>query len=124
MFISKRRIFAADDIDDINVDTNVDPEASDLLFEAEDVAELVAEVTGQPVDVTADEDTVTFAVGEDEYTVQAEGDEEILEATRRPLKRKNTVAASSRKGARRVVSASTNRTARRPAAKQVRRKRA
>lgn len=121
MFISKRRIFAADDI---NVDTNVDPEASDLLFEAEDVAELVAEVTGEPVDVTADEDTVTFAVGEDEYTVQAEGDEEILEATRRPLKRKNTVAASSRKGARRVVSASTNRTARRPAAKQVRRKRA
>ena len=124
MFISKRRIFAADDIDDINVDTNVDPEASDLLFEAEDVAELVAEVTGEPVDVTADEDTVTFAVGEDEYTVQAEGNEEILEATRRPLKRQNTVAASSRKGARRVVSASTNRTARRPAAKQVRRKRA
>lgn len=125
MFISKRRIFAADDIDDTNVaDTNVDPEASDLLFEAEDVAELVAEVTGQPVDVTADEDAVTFAVGEDEYTVQAEGDEEVLEATRRPLKRKKTVAASSRKGARRTVSASTNRTARRPAARQVRGKRA
>jgi len=90
MFIQKRKIMAADE-----VDTNVAPEASDLLFEAEDVAELVAEVTGQPVEVTADENEVVFAVGEDEFTVTAEGDEEVLEAVRKPLRNKSNVKASA-----------------------------
>ena len=40
---------------------DVAPEASDLLFEAEDVAELVAEVTGQDVEVAVDEDAVSVA---------------------------------------------------------------
>lgn len=93
MYIQRRRITANADVDG---ETTVAPEASDLLFEAEDVAELVAEVTGEPVDVSADDDTVTFAVGEDEYTVEAEGDEEILEAVRRPLRNKRAVAASRR----------------------------
>lgn len=93
MYIQRRRITANADVDG---ETTVAPEASDLLFEAEDVAELVAEVTGEPVDVTADDDAVTFAVGEDEYTVEAEGDEEILEAVRKPLRSKKTVAASRR----------------------------
>lgn len=93
MYIQRRRITANADVDG---ETTVAPEASDLLFEAEDVAELVAEVTGEPVDVSADDDTVTFAVGEDEYTVEAEGDEEILEAVRRPLRNKKAVAASRR----------------------------
>lgn len=93
MYIQRRRITANADVDG---ETTVAPEASDLLFEAEDVAELVAEVTGEPVDVTADDDAVTFAVGEDEYTVEAEGDEEILEAVRKPLRNKKTVAASRR----------------------------
>lgn len=93
MYIQRRRITANADVDG---ETTVAPEASDLLFEAEDVAELVAEVTGEPVDVSADDDTVTFAVGEDEYTVEAEGDEEVLEAVRRPLRNKKAVAASRR----------------------------
>lgn len=93
MYIQRRRITANADVDG---ETTVAPEASDLLFEADDVAELVAEVTGEPVDVTADDDTVTFAVGEDEYTVEAEGDEEVLEAVRRPLRNKKAVAASRR----------------------------
>lgn len=73
---------------------DVAPEATDLLFEAEDVAELVAEVTGEEVAVTVDDDAVTFEVGEDVYTVEPEGDEEILEATKKPLRGKKSVKAS------------------------------
>ena len=73
----------------------VEPEASDLLFEAEDVAELVAEVTGEQVDVAAEDNFVTFTVGEDEFTVTAEGDEEILES--RKVAPKRNVNASTRR---------------------------
>lgn len=111
MYIQRRRITANTDVD---ANPSVAPEAADLLFEAEDVAELVAEVTGEPVDVTADEDTVTFAVGEDEYTVEAEGDEEILEAVRKPLARKSKVAASR-------AAAATRNANRKPAGRQIRR---
>nr|DAJ50960.1 MAG TPA: hypothetical protein [Caudoviricetes sp.] len=103
MFIQKRRIVADDEIDETMTDTagdgqvEVDPEATDLLFEAEDVAELVAEVTGEAVDVTVDDDSVTFAVGDDEYTVEAEGDEEMLEASTKIMKGKRRVAASTRR---------------------------
>lgn len=83
----------------------LDEEATDLLFEAEDVAELVAEVTGEDVEVTADEDQVVFAVGEEEYTVEPEGDEEILESCstkgRKAVKASRKVAG--RKPVRRVV---------------------
>ncbi len=110
MMIQRRnRIVAGEELDGgaTGVGTaEVAPEATDLLFEAEDVAELVAEATGEPVEVTADEDSVTFAVGEDEYTVEAEGDEEILEATRRPLRGKRRVAASTRRRPASRVSAS------------------
>lgn len=80
----------------------VAPEATDLLFEAEDVAELVAEVTGQDVEVVAEEDTVVFTIGEDEFTVEAEGNEEILEARRMNVRGKKPVAAS-RKTNRRAI---------------------
>lgn len=76
----------------------VDPDASDLLFEAEDVAELLAEVTGEEINVEADENTVVFEIGEDSYTVDAEGTEEILESTKRPLRGKASVRASKRVG--------------------------
>ena len=69
MFIQKRKITAADevDVDTMDQGTEVAPEAADLLFETEDVAELIAEVTGQPVEATAEDDgtAVTFAVGDD-----------------------------------------------------------
>lgn len=112
MMIQRRnRIVAGEELDGgaAGVGTaEVAPEATDLLFEAEDVAELVAEATGEPVEVTADEDSVTFAVGEDEYTVEAEGDEEILEATRRPLRGKRRVSASTcRRPASRVSASRT-----------------
>ena len=118
MYIQRRKVYAGDEIDerlDSTVDqgdVEVDPEATDLLFEAEDVAELVAEVTGQSVDVTVDDDAVTFAVGEDEYTVEAEGDEEMLEASTKVLRNKRRVSASTQ---RRTAAKSS----RRPASRRV-----
>lgn len=103
MFIQRHKITAAEEM----AEAVVAPEATDLLFEAEDVAELVAEVTGLPVEVSADEDSVVFAVGEDEYTVHAEGNEEILQAVRKPFARKKTVSASTR-----MADKSTGRTVR------------
>ena len=114
MYIQRRAIRASEDPAMNPTDTQVSPEASDLLFETEDVADLVAEITGEPVEVTADENEVTFAVGDEEYTATADGDEEILESVRRPMRNKRAVSASTRRPAtRRPVSAST----RRPAAR-------
>lgn len=127
MYIQKkfRRVAAAEDVDvedidvedvedeeDVDVETQVSPEAADLLFEADDVAQLVAEVTGKPVEVDTDEGSsaVTFSVGEDVYTVEPEGDEEILESRGRKMGGKRPVRASraarNRLAARRPVTAS------------------
>lgn len=112
MMIHKRRIVADEEIidtpaaDDSTEGTvNVAPEATDLLFEAEDVAELIAEVTGEAVEVEiADEtDTVTFTVGNNEFVVEAEGNEEILEAVRKNVRGKKAVTASTKKCAGRVI---------------------
>lgn len=86
-----------------DAEATVDPAATDMLFEAEDVAELVAQVTGEDVTVEVDdeEDSVIFTVGEEEYTVTPEGDEEILEASRKALKGKKPVKASTNRPARR-----------------------
>ncbi|MBQ2856559.1 MAG: hypothetical protein IJE78_05415 [Bacteroidaceae bacterium] len=122
MLIRKgRKVFADEDIqvdeevvdeapaDD--TDVTVDPSATDLLFEAEDVAELVAEVTGEVVEVTADGDEVVFSVGDNDFTVTADGDEEMLEASTKMLRGKRRVMAARRPmarkaGARRPVTAS------------------
>jgi len=97
-----RKIKAEDEVAVEDAAVAVAPEATDLLFEAEDVAELVAEVSGSDVTVEADENSVVFTVGEDEFVVEPEGDEEILESSRRVLKGKKTVRASRRVAARRV----------------------
>lgn len=105
MFINKRKIVAESEMDpqikapveDVDMpdvpeegagEVTVDEEATDLLFEADDVAQLVAEVTGEDVDVSSDAETgtVTFGVGDQEFTVEPEGDEEILEARKMPKK--------------------------------------
>lgn len=79
-----------------DTDVEVSPEATELLFETEDVAQLLAEVTQQPVEVdTADDgESVEFTVGEDVYTVESEGDEEVLESVRKPFKRKKAIKSS------------------------------
>ena len=105
---ASRKIVKAEDeikeIDDIDVDDDVDfddadfedapVEESEILFEAEDVAEVLAEATGEPVDYTVDDETteVTFTVGENEITVTPEGDEEVVEESTRVRGRK--IAAS------------------------------
>lgn len=112
--------------EDINIDetvvdeaseggATVAPEATDMLFEAEDVAELVAEVTGQDVTVEVDDadDSVIFTVGEEEFTVEPEGDEEILESSRKSLANKKSVRAS-KVPARKPVRASRKAASRRP----------
>jgi hypothetical protein len=89
MYIQKKKIRG------IKADTDVAPEASELLFEAEDVAELIAEVTGEDVVVDTDGgDVVVFEVGEEQYTVEPEGTEEVLEASTRFQRGKKPVAAS------------------------------
>ncbi len=90
--LNRARRIRANDEEARSVD--VAEEASDLLFEAEDVAELIAEVTGTDVAVTAEDDVVTFEVGEDAFTIEAEGDEEILESTRKRFKNKPSIRAS------------------------------
>lgn len=86
---------------------DVEEAASTLLFEAEDVGELLAEATGEDVEVTVDDEgegSVTFAVGGEEYVVTPDGDEEILEASSR-VRRGRRVAASRRAMASRRASA-------------------
>ena len=80
----------------IKADTDVAPEATDLLFEAEDVAQLISEITGEDVSVESSEDgeSVDFAVGDEVYTVQAEGDEELVESSSRIAPKKRNVSAS------------------------------
>lgn len=80
------RVMAAEDEIDDTVDksVNVNDGAEDLLFETDDVAQLVAEVTQQPVDVEVSDDgsSVDFTVGEDTFTVEPDDDTEVLECTR------------------------------------------
>ena len=105
------RVRAAEEIVDNPViepteGVEVDPEATELLFETEDVAQLLAEVTDEEVAVDVDDDTeeIVFTVGEDEYTVEPEGDEELLEASARICRGRKSVKASTRRkvaGARR-----------------------
>lgn len=89
-------------------EATVDPAATDMLFEAEDVAELVAEVTGEEVTVEVDDadDSVIFTVGTEEFTVEPEGDEEILEASTKSLRGKAPVRASRKAAPRKNVRAS------------------
>ena len=84
-------------------DVEVAPEATELLFEAEDVAELVADVTGEDVEVEVSDEAVEFTVGEDVYEVAPEGDEELLEASTRLPRGRKAVKASTRTRSRRVV---------------------
>lgn len=67
---------------------------TDLLFEAEDVAELVSEITGEDVEVAAEEDTVTFTVGDEDFIVEADGTEEIVESARSIRRNARSIKAS------------------------------
>lgn len=81
----------------VMADTEVAPEAAELLFEASDVAEVIAEITGQDVEVEAEDTTVTFIVGEDEVTCEAEESDETVESSVKIRRAgRKSVAASTR----------------------------
>ena len=71
-------------------EAEVAPEATELLFETEDVAQLLAEVT----DDDDDTDEIVFTVADEEYTVAPDGEEELLEASTRIMGKKRVSAAS------------------------------
>ena len=100
-----------DEIEDIDVD-EAPVEEAELLFEAADVAEVLSEYAGEPVDYTVDDETteVTFTIGDDEITITPEGDEEVVEESTRVRGRK--VAAS--RAARRARRVAASRSVRRP----------
>lgn len=77
-------------------ETEVAPEATELLFETEDVAQLLAEVTDEDVTVDVDDDTdeIVFTVADEEYTVAPDGEEELLEASTRIMGKKRVNADS------------------------------
>lgn len=98
MFIERkyRRVMAGEDVD-------VAPEASEMLFQADDVADVIAEVTGKPVKAEVSDDktgAVEFTVGDPEdgdvYVVEPEGDEEVVESAHRISRNRKSVQASSR----------------------------
>lgn len=94
MYIERKKVAST-----VRADTEVAPDATELLFDAEDVAQLIAEVTGEDVVVdVADEtgDSVTFEIAGEEFTVQTEGTEEVLEASTRFVRGKKPVAASTK----------------------------
>lgn len=98
---SKKKIVADDEImeqpvDQVEDDVDVEPAAAEMLFEAEDVADILAEVTGQPitVEVADDASQCVIGVGEDEFTIDAEDAEEINEAE--PVPEEEPVAESKK----------------------------
>lgn len=101
-----RRVMASEEAGEVFVE----PEVTDLLFETEDVADILAEATGEDVAVTSDPESeaVTFDVGGEEFEVTPEGDEEILESRNVRGRR----VAASRRPSRQAVRSSRRTTAR------------
>ena len=98
---SKKKIVADDEImekpvDQVAYDVDVEPSAAEMLFEAEDVADILAEVTGQPitVEVADDASQCVIGVGDDEFTIDAEDAEQINEAA--PVPEEEPVAESKK----------------------------
>lgn len=85
-----------EEIKETTPEAEVAPEATELLFETEDVAQLLAEVTDEDVTVDVDDDTdeIVFTVADEEYTVAPDGEEELLEASTRIMGKKRVSAAS------------------------------
>lgn len=99
---NKKKIVADDEIMEKPVDqvaddeVAVEPAAAEMLFEAEDVADILAEVTGQPitVEVADDASQCVIGVGDDEFTIDAEDAEQINEAA--PVPEEEPVAESKK----------------------------
>lgn len=81
----------------VMADADIGEEVTDLLFEAEDVADLVANVTGEDVAVEVSEDgeTVEFNIGDETYSCTAESTDEIVESASRINRGTKKVSAST-----------------------------
>lgn len=95
--VRNRRVYA---------DTDVAEEASELLFEAKDVAELISQVSGEDVEVTTDDGIVEFGVGDETYTCEAEPGDETVEGSARMRTVRRVSASTGRRSPARRVSAS------------------
>ena len=113
-------IFDEEIIEDAPVDeepeVEVEEEAAELLFDTNDVADLVAEVTGEDVTVAVDteSDEVVFTVAETDYTVTPDEDVEIVTSVAIP-RRRRPVSASAMAARRRAMARRSTMAARRPA---------
>lgn len=98
-------------------EVDVDPDAAELLFDASDVADLVAEVTGEDVTVAVDTegDEVVFTVADTDYTVTPDEDVELVSSVKMP--RRRPVSASAMAARRRAMARRSTMAARRPAAR-------
>lgn len=113
-----RRVVADEEIDEIDEvkdtdDVSVESSAEGLLFEVQDVARVIAEITGQDVEVSTDDETdeVEFAVGDEVYTITPDGDEEEVVSSRQISKRPVRASRARRVARRRPVKASSARRA-------------
>ncbi len=79
----------------IESDSDVVTEVVGLLFEPNDVADILAEITGEDVEVNAEGENVTITIGEDSWEVTAEPDDEFVEASTRMSNHNRQVAAST-----------------------------
>lgn len=87
----------------VQADTEIADEATDLLFETDDVAELIAEVTGEDVEVTADGEVVEFSVGDETYTCSAEPGDETVESSVKVRNKRRVAASTGRRPAGKTV---------------------
>ena len=123
-----RRVVAdeqIDEVEDIDRTEEVDDDAADeggvvvedsaegLLFEVQDVAQVIAEITGEEVEVSTDDETdeIEFAVGDSVYTITPDGDEEEVVSSRQISKRPVRASRVRRGARRRPVKASSARRA-------------
>lgn len=114
-------IFDEEVVEDAPVDeepeVEVEEEAAELLFDTNDVADLVAEVTGEDVTVAVDteSDEVVFTVAETDYTVTPDEDVEIVTSVAIPRRRRpvsaSAMAARRPAPARRPATRTATRTA-------------
>ena len=107
MVIQRNRVIKAEDEVELeNGGEQVVDEAAEMLFQGEDVAELLAEVTGAPVDMEVDGESVIFTVEDEEFVIEPEEGLEVVESKTVVSSKKKPVEAATKKR-RGTVSAST-----------------
>ncbi len=89
----------------VTADTDFAEEVSDFVFDTNDVAELVADVTGEDVEVGVSEDgeSVEFSVGDEVFICSGElSDEPIKSASKIGCRKKRVSASANSRTVRRI----------------------